>query len=83
MSEISVIVPVHNTEKYLNKCIESIQNQTIGSIDIILVENASVDGSLDLCRKLARENKNIRYIHIDVGDLARARNGGLKLVRTP
>lgn len=83
MSEISVIVPVHNTEKYLNKCIESIQNQTIGSIDIILVENASVDGSLDLCRRLAQENENIRYIHIDVGDLATARNEGLKLVRTP
>ena len=83
MNEISVIVPVHNTEKYLNKCIESILNQTISPIDIILVENASVDGSLDLCKKFARENENIHYIHIDIGDLSTARNEGLKLVRTP
>lgn len=79
MSKVSVIVPVHNTEGYLEKCVESLQNQTLQDIEIILVENASTDGSLALCEELAAKDGRIKYIHSDIGDLAAARNLGLTL----
>ena len=46
---ISVIVPVHNTVNYLRKCIESIRNQSLENIEIILVDNLSTDGSSEVC----------------------------------
>lgn len=47
---VSVIVPVYNAEKYLEKCIESIRSQTYAHLDIILVNDGSTDSSLDICR---------------------------------
>ena len=79
MSKVSVIVPVHNTEGFLEKSVASLQNQTLRDIEIILVENASTDGSLTLCKSLAASDDRIKYIHSDVGDLAAARNLGLTL----
>lgn len=78
MSKISVIVPVHNTEKYLRKCVASLTAQTYGHIEIILVENASSDGSLALCHELASHDDRIKVIHADIGDPAHARNEGVK-----
>ena len=46
MHKISIVVPVHNTEKYLRKCVASIQAQTYKNIEIILVENASTENAL-------------------------------------
>ena len=48
---ISVVVPVYNTEKYLVKCIESLINQTLGNIEIILVDDGSTDASFDIVNK--------------------------------
>ena len=79
MSKISVIVPVHNTEQYLEKCVRSLTSQTLKDIEIILVENASTDGSLSLCKALAAQDERISYVHSDVGDLAAARNLGLTI----
>ena len=78
MHKISIIVPVHNTEKYLRKCVASIQAQTYKNIEIILVENASTDNSLTLCHELAKEDDRINVIHLDVGDPSIARNEGIK-----
>lgn len=78
MHKISIIVPVHNTEKYLRKCIASIQAQTYKNIEIILVENASTDNSLALCHELAKEDDRINVIHLEVGDPSVARNEGIK-----
>ena len=50
---ISVIVPVHNTVNYLRKCIESIRNQSLENIEIILVDNLSTDGSSEVCDEYA------------------------------
>lgn len=79
MSKVSIIVPVHNTEKYLEKCVASLKAQTLKDIEIILVENASTDNSLEICKKLATAYDNIKYIHSDIGDLSAARNLGLTL----
>ena len=78
MYKISVIVPVHNTKKYLRKCVESLLAQTYKDLEIILVENASTDGSLEICKALANEDDRIKVIHLDVGDPSYARNEGIK-----
>lgn len=77
--KISVIVPVHNTSKYLKECVSSIQKQKLSEIEIILVENASTDNSLDLCRKIAQIDERIKVVHLDKGDLSTARNEGVKI----
>ena len=79
MPKVSIIVPVHNTEQYLGKCLASIFAQTLKDIEIILVENASTDNSLELCHRYAQEDSRIRVIHLDKGDLSTARNEGVKI----
>lgn len=77
MNKISIIVPVHNTEKYLRKCVGSLTAQTYGNIEIILVENASSDGSLALCNELASQDERIKVVQTDIGDPSHARNEGI------
>lgn len=79
MPKISIIVPVHNTEKHLRKCIESLLAQTYKNIEIILVENASTDNSYALCQTIAKEDCRIRVISLELGDLSNARNEGIKV----
>ena len=78
MPRISVIVPVHNTAKYLGKCVESITGQTLKDIEIILVENASTDNSLEVCHALAKDDARIKVLHSDIGDPSLARNIGIE-----
>ncbi len=79
MPKVSIIVPVHNTSKFLEKCVDSIICQTLEDIEIILVENASVDNSLELCHQLAMKDGRIKVLHIDKADLSTARNAGIKV----
>jgi glycosyltransferase involved in cell wall biosynthesis len=78
MSKVSVIVPVHNTEKYIEQCVSSLLQQTLSDIEILLVENGSTDGSLAECERLALTDQRIRVIHIEEGDVSVARNVGLR-----
>lgn len=82
MPKVSVIVPVHNTARYLEKCVASIVSQTLKDIEIILVENASTDNSLELCYTLALADKRIKVLHLDKGDLSTARNEGVKIAKS-
>ena len=77
MSLISVVIPVHNTAKYLRKCIDSVLAQTLHDMEVILVENCSTDGSYELCDELAATDSRIRVLHIEIADLATARNRGV------
>lgn len=79
MVRISVVVPVHNTEKYLRQCVGSILGQTLDGIEVILVENASSDGSLAVCRELAAEYSNVRCVTSPIGDPSTARNIGVRM----
>ena len=79
MSKVSVIIPVHNMQDYLGKCLNSVFNQTLQDLEIILVENASTDRSLELCHEFAATDSRIKVIHSDIGDLSSARNLGLDL----
>ena len=75
MSElISVIVPVYNVEKYLNKCIESIVNQTYTNLEIILVDDGSPDNSGAICEEYAKKDPRIKVIHQENAGAPAARN---------
>lgn len=78
---ISVIIPVYNVEKYLECCLESLVNQTYSFIEIILVDDGSIDGSSQICDKFARRDKRIRVIYKKNGGPVSARNAGLRAAR--
>lgn len=74
---VSVIVPVYNVEQYLNKCVDSIINQTYSNIEIILVDDGSTDNSGKICDKYALNDKRVKVIHKSNGGLSDARNRGI------
>lgn len=74
---ISIIVPVYNVEEYLSKCIESLVNQTLKDIEIILVNDGSPDKSLDIMKKYAKKYNNIVCIDKENGGQGSARNKAL------
>ena len=78
MVKFSIIVPVYNVEKYLNRCLESIINQTYSNIEVIIVNDGSKDNSLKICERF--KNKDERIILIDQVNcgVSIARNNGLK-----
>lgn len=76
-SLISIIVPVYNSEKYLDECIVSIRKQTYHNIEIILVNDGSKDNSLLKCIKHAKEDARIKIIDKKNGGAGAARNEGL------
>ena len=78
---ISVIVPVYNVEDYLEKCINSILNQSYKNIEIILIDDGSEDNSGSLCDKYERSCKNIKVIHKENEGLGFARNSGLDIMK--
>ena len=77
MIDVSVIIPVYNTEKYLVACIESILLQTHVSLEIILVNDGSTDSSGSICDTYAKGHSNITAIHIQNSGQAIAKNEGL------
>ena len=78
MSEISIIVPVYNVEKYLARCLESIINQTYQNLEIICVNDGSTDNSLQILNNYAAKDKRIIVINQENKGLSAARNAGLK-----
>ena len=78
MSNITVIIPVYNVEKYLIKCVSSVENQTYKDYEIILIDDGSTDNSAILCDELAKENDNIKVIHQENKGLGGARNTGIR-----
>lgn len=78
MSTISVIVPVYKVEKYLDRCIKSIINQSYKDLEIILVDDGSPDGCPAICDEYARKDDRVKVIHKPNGGLSSARNAGLE-----
>lgn len=77
--KISIIVPIYNVEKYINKCIESIINQTYTNLEIILVDDGSPDNCGKICDEYAKKDRRIKVIHKKNGGLSDARNKGINL----
>lgn len=78
---ISIIVPVYRAEKYLDRCVKSILNQTYINFELILVEDGSPDASGALCDRWAERDNRIRVIHKENGGASSARNRGLDIAR--
>lgn len=76
--KISIIVPIYKVEKYLDKCIESLVNQTYTNLEIILVDDGSPDKCPEMCDKWAEKDSRIKVIHKPNGGLSDARNAGMK-----
>ncbi|MGN0437488.1 MAG: glycosyltransferase family 2 protein [Lachnospiraceae bacterium] len=77
--KLSVIIPVYNVEKYLERCVQSIREQTYRNLEIILINDGSSDGSADVCDRLAEIDSRILVIHKKNGGVSSARNEGLKI----
>jgi len=78
---ISVIIPVYNVERFLEKCLESVLNQTYENLEIILVDDGSTDSSSQLCDKWKAYDQRIIVVHKGNGGLSDARNTGLDIAK--
>lgn len=77
MPKVSIIVPVYNVEEYLERCLDSLVNQTLKDIEIIIVNDGSTDGSKEKIQKYINKYKNIVYLEKENGGLSSARNYGI------
>ena len=75
---ISIIIPVYNVEKYLNKCLNSVIEQTYKNIEVILIDDGSTDNSGKICDEYAKNDIRIKIIHQQNGGVSTARNNGLE-----
>ncbi len=74
----SVVVPVYNVELYLNRCVESLVNQTYKNLDIVLVDDGSPDNCPELCDEWAKKDERVRVVHKQNAGLGMARNTGIE-----
>lgn len=65
--KVSVIVPVYNAQDYLERCVESIRNQTFRNLEILLVDDGAKDKSPQMCDAYAQKDARIRVIHKENG----------------
>ncbi len=78
MPQLSVIIPVYNAEKYLEECVDSIRNQTLKDIEIILIDDGSTDASPEILDRLSNEDERIKIFRKENGGAGLARNLGLE-----
>ena len=77
MPKISVIVPIYNSEKYLQECLNSIVSQTLNDIEIILVDDGSTDSSPQICDEYAKRDSRIKVIHKENAGMGVSYNMGM------
>lgn len=79
--KISIIIPIYNTGKYLEKCIKSVTEQSLKEIEIICINDGSTDNSLEILKKFQKEDNRIIIINKENGGSSSARNTALKIAR--
>lgn len=79
-NKVSVVVPIYKVEKYINRCIESILNQTYSNIEVILVNDGSPDNCGKIAERYSQIDNRVKVIHKNNGGLSDARNFGMKHV---
>ncbi|MCP9380716.1 glycosyltransferase family 2 protein, partial [Lacticaseibacillus paracasei] len=83
MPKISIIVPVYNVEKYLQKCVDSILAQSFRDYELILVDDGATDASPSICDDYAEKDQRVKVIHKQNGGLSDARNAGINVASAP
>ena len=78
MYYISIIIPVYNTEKYIERCLQSVLAQTYQQFEIIIVDDGSTDKSIEICKKYALKTSKIKIVQIKNSGQSVARNVGIK-----
>lgn len=78
MEKVSVIIPIYNAEKFLSLCLESIINQTYKNLEIVLVNDGSLDNSIEICRQYAERDNRIKIIDDKNRGVSYARNKGIE-----
>ena len=78
---ITIVLPIYNVEKYLDRCMHSIVNQTFSNLEILMIDDGSTDSSGVLCDKWAKEDSRVRVIHKKNAGLGMARNTGIDNAR--
>lgn len=79
MDKVSIIVPIYNAEKYLKKCLDCIVTQTYKELEIILIDDGSIDNSLNICKEYAKYDGRIKIIHNKNHGVSYSRNCGIKI----
>ncbi|MFA6939912.1 MAG: glycosyltransferase [Clostridiaceae bacterium] len=75
---VSIVIPIYNVERYINKCIDTIINQTYSNLEIILIDDGSTDDSGRICEEYSLKDKRIKVIHKKNSGVSSARNDGIK-----
>lgn len=78
---ISIIVPIYNAERYLEKCLLQLQVQTYSNIEILMIDDGSTDQSASICKRYLEVDKRFQYIYQDNAGVSAARNKGLSLAK--
>lgn len=81
MPKVSIIIPVYNVEQYIVRCVDSVLNQTLSDLEVILVDDESPDNCPVICDQYKEKDSRVKVIHKKNGGLASARNTGLKIAR--
>ncbi len=81
MPLISIIIPIYNLEKYIERCLKSIQSQSLDDFEVIVVDDGSTDESLNICKQYAQKDSRIVIISQHNGGASKARNSGIAVAR--
>ena len=79
MNKISVVVPVYNVRKYVERCVDSLLKQSYSDIEVLLIDNGSTDGCSEIIDYLACSNERIKAYHLEEKGVSRARNVGINM----
>ena len=79
--KVTVIFPIYNNEKYLERAIRSVVEQSLSDIEIILIDDGSTDNAPQICDKLAHEDQRVQVIHKENEGSAAGRNLGIEMAR--
>lgn len=79
MTKVSIILPIYNVEKYLDRCMDSLLNQTLKDIEIIMVDDGSPDNCPKMCDEYAKKDNRVKVVHKQNAGLGFARNSGLEI----
>lgn len=79
MKKLSIIIPIYNVEKYLERCLKQLSSQLVQDIEVILINDGSSDGCGEICQKYADRYEEIKYVSQENGGVSRARNRGIDI----